>query len=161
MDSEHGRAYNPTTPQETPGMTTATTTPPATERSQGRAHFWVGIAACVLGLALAVVQFGLKHLFVPWYAPVLATLGAVLLLVAVARRPGVVRIVVLLVITALAGLEWFFLVSLMKLPAYEGPAQVGKQLPAFTATLADGRPFTEANLRDRSRRVMTFFRGRW
>jgi hypothetical protein len=142
-------------------MSTVSTAPPATARSQGRAYFWAGVGACLLGLALAVVQFSLKILFVPWYTPVLATLGALLLLVAVARRPSILRVVVLLLFTALAGLEWFFLVSLMKLPSYEGPAQPGRQLPAFQATLADGRPFTETDLRDGSRRVMVFFRGRW
>jgi hypothetical protein len=64
-------------------------------------------------------------------------------------------------VAAFAGLQWYFLVALMKLPAYEGPAQAGNPLPAFHAIRADGRPFTEADLRDGSWRVLTFFRGRW
>jgi hypothetical protein len=48
-----------------------------------------------------------------------------------------------------------------KLPPYTGPAQPGKQLPAFSATFADGSEFTERNIRDRPRNVMVFFRGRW
>jgi hypothetical protein len=64
-------------------------------------------------------------------------------------------------VTAFAGLQWYFLVSMMKLPEYNGPAQPGKRLPPFQAEFANGRSFTEADLADGSRRVMTFFRGRW
>jgi len=137
------------------------TTPSANLRSRGRGYFWAGIGACLLGLALTAVQFGLKHLAVPWYSPVLATLGAFLLLVAVARRRSIPRLIALGLVAALAGFQWYFLGSLIKLPAYEGPAQAGKQLPAFSTTLADGRPFTDADLRDGSRHVLAFFRGRW
>jgi hypothetical protein len=142
-------------------MSTVSTAPPATERSQGRAYFWAGVGACLLGVAGAVAQFSLKYLFVPWYTPALATLGALLLLVAVARRRSVLRVTALVLVAALAGLQWFVLVSLVKLPGYDGPAQPGRQLPAFRTTLADGRPFTEADLRGGSRHVLTFFRGRW
>lgn len=142
-------------------MATFSTTAPPTQRSPGRAWFWAGIGACLLGLAALPAQFGMKYLAVPWYAPVLATLGALLLLLAVARRPGVVRVIALLLVAGFAGLQWYFLVTLTKLPAYEGQAQAGMSFPAFTSTFADGRPFTEADLRDGSRRVMVFFRGRW
>jgi hypothetical protein len=142
-------------------MAAVTTAPQANHPSRGRAYFWAGIFAWLLGLGLAAAQFGLKHLAVPWYSPVLATLGVALLVVAVAHRRSIPRVIGLVLVAAFAGLEWYFLVSLMKLPAYEGPAQAGKPFPAFTATLADGRPFTDADLRDGSRRVMAFFRGRW
>ncbi|MCI0464367.1 MAG: hypothetical protein L0Z62_46120 [Gemmataceae bacterium] len=135
-------------------------TSPTTERSRGRAYFWAGIGVCLLGLGLVFVQFGLKHLFVPWYSPVLATVGAVLLLLSVAARRSIPRVVALVLVAALAAFEWYALVSLGKLPDYTGP-QAGKQLAPFRATFADGRAFTEADLRDRSRRVMVFFRGRW
>jgi hypothetical protein len=49
----------------------------------------------------------------------------------------------------------------MKLPAYEGPARPGQEFPAFASTYPDSRSFTEADLRDGSRRAMVFFRGRW
>jgi hypothetical protein len=136
-------------------------TSPSQQRSTGRAYFWAGIGACLLGVALVFVQFGLKYLVVPWYSPVLATLGAVFLLLAVVGRRSITRIVVLVLVAAFAGLQWYALVSLIKLPDYVGPAQPGKQLPPFQAMFADGRPFTEADLEDGSRRVMTFFRGRW
>jgi hypothetical protein len=53
------------------------TTAPSIDRSRGRVIFWTGIGACLLGLVLVVVQLGLKLVFVPWYSPILATLGAV------------------------------------------------------------------------------------
>ena len=53
------------------------TTAPSIDRSRGRMIFWAGIGACLLGLVLVVVQLGLKLVFVPWYSPILATLGAV------------------------------------------------------------------------------------
>jgi hypothetical protein len=137
------------------------TTSPATQRPPGRGAFWAGIGVCLLGLALVFVQFGLKLLFVPWYSPALASAGAGLLLLSVARRRSVPRILVLVLVTAFAGLQWYFLASMLKLPDHDGPARAGKQLPPFRAAFADGRPFTEADLRDGSRRVLTFFRGRW
>src|SRR5262249_16379059 len=137
------------------------TQPPATARARGGGYFWLGLFACLLGLVLTVIQFSVKVLGVPWYAPALATLGVFLLLVSRGRRRAIPRGVALVLVAALAGFEWYALAVLMKLPAYEGPAQAGKQLPAFSTTLADGRTFTDADLRDGSRRVMTFFRGRW
>jgi hypothetical protein len=131
------------------------------ERASGRAYLWAGIGACLLGLALVFVQFSLKRLFVPWYSPILASVGAIFVLLSVARRRSVVRIVVLLLVAAFAAYQWYFLVSLMKLPDYTGPVQAGKPLPPFQATLADGQPFTDADLHDGSRQVLTFFRGRW
>ena len=137
------------------------TTSPATDRCRGRAYFWAGIAACLLGVALVYVQFRLKHLFVPWYSPVLATVGAVLLLLSVARRWSILRVIALVLVAVLAGFEWYVVASFLKLPDYEGPVRAGQKLPSFSATLASGRTFTEADLQDGSRRVMVFFRGRW
>jgi hypothetical protein len=135
--------------------------PPSAGQPRGRAFLWAGVAACLLGLALAVAQFGLKIVGVPWYTPVLATLGAVLLAVSLIRQRTVPRAVVLALVAALAGFEWYTLGSLLRLPAYDGPARPGRPFPAFRAAYADSRPFTDADLRDGSRRVMVFFRGRW
>jgi hypothetical protein len=127
----------------------------------GRAYFWAGIALGLLGPVAAVVQFGLKHLSAPWYSPVLATLGALLLLVAVVRRRSIPRVITLVLVAAFAGLQWYFLAVLTKLPEYTGPARAGEPMPVFHGTLADGRPFTQEDFRDESRHVMAFFRGRW
>jgi hypothetical protein len=136
-------------------------TAPAAGRSRGRSYLWAGIAACLLGLVLAAAQFLLSMVGVPWYSPVLATLGVVLVLVSLVRRRSIPRVVTLVLLTALAAFEWYTLVVLMKLPAYEGPARAGQPFPAFRTAYADGRPFTDEDLRDGSRRVLVFFRGRW
>jgi hypothetical protein len=142
-------------------MTTVSSTPPTTTRSTGRAWFWAGLGACLLGLALLAVHISQKWLFMPWYTPALATLGALFVLVAVARRRSIVRVAALLLLAAFAGLQWFFFASLMRLPAYEGPARPGQPFPAFHSSFADSRPFVNADLQDGTRRALVFFRGRW
>jgi hypothetical protein len=107
-----------------------------------------------------VIQFALNILKTPWYSPVLATVGAVLLVVAVAHRRSIPRVVGLVLVAAFAGLQWYFFGVLMKLPDYKGPA-VGQPVPAFAASLADGRTFRDNDLRDGSRHVLVIFRGRW
>src|SRR5438046_3148638 len=92
-------------------MTTVMTTPSAGRRPPGRAYFWAGLGACLLGPALVAAQFGLKHLATPWYSPALATLGAFLLLAAAARRRSIPRVTALVLVAAFAGLQWYFLVS--------------------------------------------------
>jgi hypothetical protein len=133
----------------------------AVPRSRGRAYLWAGLVACLLGIALAVVQLNLKILFTPWYTPILATVGVLLVLVSLMQRRSIPRVLTFLLVLALAGFEWFVLGLQVKLPAYEGPARAGARLPAFASTLADGSPFTDGDLRDGSRRALVFFRGRW
>ena len=136
-------------------------TKPIVDKTSGRGYLWAGIGLALVAIILVAVQFGLKQLIVPWYFPAVTTLGAVLLLCSVARRVTVVRILALGLIGAMAGCEWYFLTSLAKLPEYHGPAQAGKTLPSFATTLADGQAFSDQDLRDGTRRVLTFFRGRW
>jgi hypothetical protein len=108
-------------------MSGITTNRPAPERASGRGYFWLGIIAGLVGPGLFGVQLSMRHVFVPWYSPALATAGVVLLLASLAARPSFFRAVALVLIAA----------------------------------LADGRPVTEADLRDGSRHAMVFFRGRW
>ena len=131
------------------------------EPARGRALLWIGLALCVLGFALCVVQFSQNILVMPWYAPILSTIGAVLLAVSLMKRTTFVRIVALILVIGFAGFEWVALTVLMKLPAYEGPAHADAPMPAFQTVLADGRPFTEKNLQDGQTSVLVFFRGRW
>jgi hypothetical protein len=129
-------------------------------RSRGRGYFWLGLGVCLLGLAATVVQFSMNIIKTPWYSPVLATLGAILLVVAVAKRRTIPRVLGLVLVVAFAGLQWYLFGVLLKLPDYNGPA-VGQPVPAFTATRADGRTFRDSDLRDGSRQVLVLFRGRW
>lgn len=135
---------------------------PSPDRRAGRGLLWAGIALAVLAIGLLAVQwYGLGALFVPWYMPLVTAVGALLVLWSLARRFTIVRVVALLLLVALAGVEWYTLAVEARLPEYAGPAEEGKKLPPFQTTLADGSSFTQNDLEDGQRRVLTFFRGRW
>ena len=123
--------------------------------------FLAGILLFLLGPAAYVVQFRLKHLGAPWYVPILASAGAALMIASVWRRRGVVRTIVLVLFAVVCGLEWQVLLVGSRSPVYTGPAQPGRKVPQFTATLADGRPFSESDLETGISTVLVFFRGRW
>jgi hypothetical protein len=143
-------------------MATETTTRTAEARSLGRGNLWAGIGLCVLAFALVAVQIAaLKLLFVPWYFPALTTLGFLLVVLSLGKRASVTRFIVLVLVGALAGFQWFFLVSVAKLPTYAGPATAGAKAPTFQTAFADGRPFSDKDLQDGTPTVLTFFRGRW
>jgi hypothetical protein len=143
-------------------MSMTSSVPSTTASATGRGFLWAGLGLAVLAIALCVGQFMvLKQLVVPWYLPALTTAGALLLLVAALRRRSVTRIVAFVLIAALAGFEWHFLVNMTTLPEYAGPAKTGQPLPAFQTTLADGSSFSDDSLRDGVPTVMVFFRGRW
>jgi hypothetical protein len=136
-------------------------TPAAIPRSRHWLLFAAGILLFIVGPPLYLIQFRMKHLFVPWYVPLMATAGVALMVVSLWRRRGIVRAIVLVLFAALCGLEWSMLAVGMKTPLYTGPAQPGRKLPAFTANLADGAPFTEKDLEKGSSTILLFFRGRW
>jgi hypothetical protein len=141
----------------------AITSPPAAgvRRFPGRLYLWLGIALVVLGPVLSFIQLQAKILKTPWYVPSLATIGVALLLLSLARKVTVSRSIALILCGLLMGAEWYFLVSLSKLPAYTGPVSVGTSFPTFTTTLADGTAFNQDNLRGEQNTALVFFRGRW
>jgi hypothetical protein len=102
----------------------------------------------------------MKILTVPWYTPILGTLGALLLIVALLQSWSWWRILALLVFGLLVAGEWYFLLVFTRTPAYTGPI-AGQTFPAFTAKLADGSTFTQDSLRGNQNTVLVFFRGRW
>jgi hypothetical protein len=136
--------------------------PSSSSRRGGRGLLWLGVACAALGPVLYFAQLrAAERTDTPWYAPALATLGAVLVLLALARRPGVWRGLVLVLVAALAGFQWWFLTSLARLPAYAGPVAVGQPFPAFAAARADGTPFARADLEGGRATALVFFRGHW
>jgi hypothetical protein len=141
-------------------MSTLATTPAAVPRSRGRGYFWLGLGLCALGIAGFMAQFALNIPKTPWYSPALATIGALLLLLSLARRFTIPRVLGLLLVAGFAGLQWYFFGVMMKLPDYKGP-EPGRPVPAFAATLADGKTLQDSDLRDGKRSVLVFFRGRW
>ena len=108
----------------------------------------LGIALCLAAPIIYIVQFQmLQRLFMPWYAQfmpwyaaVLSTVGVALMLYAVTRRAGVIRIIFLGLFALLCAFEWLFLVVLTKLPAYEGPARAGEGARPRTLARGGGSP---------------------
>lgn len=133
--------------------------PPA--RSAGRLWLWGGLVLAILGIPLFVVQQSLQRLFVPWYIPILTTLGALSVVVAFARRKSALRGAVLGLLVAWCAFQWYALGVLVRLPEYTGPAVAMKKLTAFTTVTAGGAPFTERDLEAGPATVLVFFRGRW
>lgn len=131
-------------------------------RSRGRGWLWLGIGISLLALVSYFVEtFQFKHLATPWYLPIAFTVGVLLALVSVRQRPTWTRVIASLVLALLSAGEWYFILSMSRLPEYKGTAQVDKKIPAFTTSLADGRPFTENDLQKGTPTVLVFYRGHW
>jgi hypothetical protein len=136
--------------------------PPAVARRRGRLCLWLGIGLFPLGMVLYFVQaFQFKDLVTPWYMPIMFTLGVLLVLVSVRQRPTWTRVIASLVLALLCAGEWYFILSMSRLPPYQGPVQVDKKIPEFTTTFADGRSFTDKDLQKGTPTVLVFYRGHW
>jgi hypothetical protein len=130
-------------------------------RHPGRLYLVLGLLVAVAGLVIYAVQLHAKLLSAPWYAPILATAGAGLAVLALVRSRSVWRWAAATCLTLFAAAEWVFLLVLMSTPAYTGPAKAGQPFPAFATTLADGAPFSQEDLKGDRNTVLLFFRGRW
>jgi hypothetical protein len=130
-------------------------------RSAGRRMFWSGIAVCLASLIIPALQYSFGSLIVPWYSPILGTIGAGLLMWSFNQRRTVFRGMTCVLLVLLAVMQWHFLVSASKLPEYAGTAHVGDKFPAFETKWSDGTPFTNQDLATGETTVLTFFRGRW
>lgn len=131
-----------------------------TTNSTGRALFLGGVLLAILGPVVYNVQMLVfEQLVTPWYAAVLGTLGLLLIVLALARRWTVVRLIGVAVVGLLVAFEWGFLLSFSRTPEYAGPL-VGQAAPAFTALRGDGASFTERDLRGQATALL-FFRGHW
>ena len=137
-------------------------TPASTAAPPRRMPFYlVGVGLFIIGPAIYFVQFRMPYLVVPWHVPILASVGVVCLLISVARRRGIVRIVGLVLLAVVCGAEWYFLLVTAKNPDYQGPALVGQPLPAFASTFADGKPFSNKDLETGTPTALVFYRGHW
>ena len=102
----------------------------------------------------------LQRLMAPWYMPALAILGVILVAMSLVARRTIWRVLALVAVVLVAGLEVAFLYA-VRLPSYTGPIAVGRPFPAFETTRADGSPFAERDLAGDRKNVLVFFRGRW
>jgi hypothetical protein len=132
----------------------------STARGSGRGFFLLGWFLVFLGIGIYLVQLlALKQYVVPWYAPALATVGFLAMLVGISRRRGILRFVGLVLCGLLAAAQWHFVLIATRAPAYAGPP-AGQQAPAFAAIRADGTPFTDRDLASQPT-ALIFFRGHW
>jgi hypothetical protein len=132
-----------------------------TLRHPGRSMLLLGVFLAVGGYVLSMVlMFAGKILITAWYAPILGTLGLVLIVLALKRSRSIWRWTAVVIFTLFVGFEWF-VVFAMRLPAYTGPVKARQTFPAFATTLADGSAFTQDDLKGDQDTVMVFFRGHW
>src|SRR4051794_526931 len=103
-------------------MTQATMSAPP--QVTGRSLLISGMAVAALGLIAYIVQVSMGRLTTPWYLPVSATLGVILIVASLRHKRGLWRTLALLLVLLLAGFEWMFVLAL-RLPAYSGPIAVG------------------------------------
>jgi hypothetical protein len=139
-------------------MTDSTNVSPA--GSRGRLLVLAGLGLAVLGVAAYAVQLSLGRLMLPWYVPVAALFGVVLVAASLGERRTVWRLLALVAVVFLAGFELMAL-NATRLPPYSGPIAVGRPLPAFEARRADGAHFTQNDLIGDQHSALVFFRGRW
>ncbi len=123
--------------------------------------FLVGVVLFLAGPVVYSQRFNAGDLRMPWYLPILSTVGVALMALSVYQRRGIIRIAALVFFVLVCALEWFFMLVATRTPAYAGPAQPGHDIPVFATTLADGKPFTSGDLHNGKRTVLVFNRGRW
>jgi hypothetical protein len=138
----------------------STTSLAAKRQYPGRLYLLLGVAIAFFGVVAYAVQFSMQRLTMPWYMPIAATLGVVLVIASLSQALSVWRVLGLLVVAGLAGFEWWMLLG-MRLPEYNGPVAQGQAFPAFKTARADGSEFTERDLEGDKNNVLVFFRGRW
>jgi hypothetical protein len=132
------------------------------KRHAGRIYLVLGLLVALAGPVLYAGQLQAKVLSTPWYAPILGTVGLLLLVLAMRQSRSIWRWLAAGFVTLFAAFEWVWLLVLVGAPTYTGPVKAGQFFPEFATTLADGSPFTrESMLRGGRQTVMVFFRGRW
>lgn len=134
-------------------MDTSTPTP-------GRGLLLQGFVLALIAVAAAFAQSRMELLFVPWYVPILMTVGLLFAVAALVKGRSIGRWVGFFFLFVLAGGSWA-MIGLARLPAYAGPLVEGKAFPAFTVVRADGTPFTQRDLEGDADNILVFFRGRW
>jgi hypothetical protein len=95
-----------------------------------------------------------------WYMSAAALLGVALVVASLWKRRAVWRVLALVVVMLLAGLELMAL-NEMRPPPYTGPVAIGQPFPEFAARRPDGTPFTQNNLVGDQHHELVVFRGRW
>jgi hypothetical protein len=133
----------------------------ASRAHPGRIYLTLGVLVPLAGMAIYALRLRAFDVSTPWYAPILATVGVLLVAAALAQSRSLWRWMALVFVTLVAGGEWVSGLVLLRAPDYTGPAKKGEPFPDFTTTLADGSTFDQDRLKGDRNTVMVFFRGRW
>ena len=128
--------------------------------SAGRLYLFLGMLVAISGLVIYTIQMLAKILSSPWYVPVLATLGVLLIAYSLVPRRTIWRWGAAGLFTLLAAGIWLMFLA-MAAPPYTGPVTVGRAFPNFETKLAGGNSFSQADLQGDQDTVLLFFRGRW
>jgi hypothetical protein len=138
---------------------------PVTAAVEARHRRWpfflIGVFLFVLGPAIYAGQFYSNHLQMPWYVPILASVGVLFLIASLRQKTTLLRGAGLVALGIVCALQWYIALVATKTPAYTGPARVGAKVPAFAAALPGGQAFTNHDLENGIPTVLVFFRGRW
>jgi hypothetical protein len=130
-------------------------------RRSGRGLLWLGMLVALSGVVVYFVLFNNNILIAPWYVPGLATVGVVLLLLALVRARTIWRWAAFVLFIGFAALLWVMVLVVLATPAYTGPVKTGQPFPDFATARADGTTFTQADLKGDQNTVMVFYRGWW
>ncbi len=130
------------------------------QSARGRVLLLVGAGLPVLGIIAYAVQISLGRLTVPWYVPVLASLGVGFVVISLWTRPTLWRVLALIAVAVVAAGEWGLLFA-FRLPRYTGPIVAEGAFPGFETSRADGTVFSRSDLVGARNNVLVFFRGRW
>jgi len=134
----------------------------ANPRQSSRLFMWLGILIALLGPALYAAQLiQARRLMTPWYLPISATVGLGLVAWSILKARTIARWIVLAIIGLVAFGEWYFIAAESRLPRYAGPLAIGRPIPHFTTTRADGSILTDRDLAGTENSAIVFFRGRW
>ena len=137
------------------------TAPAEKRRYPGRLFLWLGLLAAVAGPVIYTLQVLSKSLLAPWYVPVLATLGALLIAWSLVLSRTLWRWGAVGLATLFAGLIWLMMLVGFATPPYNGTVTVGQAFPSFETKLAGGGSFQQGDLRGDKDTILLFFRGRW
>lgn len=122
--------------------------------------FRIGFSLPFLGMALYTLQFMVfKSLSLPYYLPVLALVGMVLMVRESRKSKSITRYVAMGLGFVLTLASLFFVFG-MNQSEYKGPAKVGAAVPSFSVFDAQGVKIDSAAIAgDKS--IVVFFRGRF
>src|SRR5438045_8653334 len=107
-------------------MGTQTAADTVIQASPGRGLVLLGIAVSVLALVAYMVQVWLASFFTPWYWPIAATVGVLLILAGTWQAWSVWRIVGLMFFGLLAAGAGLYITKVSGSPPYAGPLAGGQ-----------------------------------